>query len=125
MTDIIYFICELITPILMLITGLWLRFNPPEFGSVGYHTQMTLKSKDAWDMAQVVCGKNLLVLGPPTLVLSIAAGTAGLIIKPGEDPGALFMVGVVVLQSFVFITAIIMTEHTLRKFFNSDGTPRT
>lgn len=125
MTDIIYFICELITPIVMLIIGLWFRFNPPEFGSMGYHTQMTLKSRAAWDMAQVVCGKNMLILAPPTLVLSIAAGTAGLILKPDEDAGALCMAGVTVLQSFVLIAAIIMTEHTLKKFFNSDGTPRT
>ena len=125
MTDIIYFICELITPILMLIIGLWFRFNPPEFGSVGYHTQMTLKNRDAWDMAQVVCGKYMLILAPPTLVLSIAAGTAGLILKPDEDTGALFMAGVTVLQSFVLIAAIIMTEHTLKKVFNKDGTPRT
>ena len=125
MTDIIYFICELITPIVMLIIGLWFRFNPPEFGSMGYHTQMTLKSRAAWDMAQVVCGKNMLILAPPTLVLSIAAGTAGLILKPDEDAGAFCMAGVTVLQSFVLIAAIIMTEHTLKKFFNSDGTPRT
>lgn len=125
MNNVVNLLIEMLTPMLMLILGVWFKFSPPEFGSVGYHTQMTLNNKNAWDMAQVLFGRNMLILSPPTLVLSIAAGTAGILLKLSGDVGTLCMVGVVIVQSVVFIAGIIKTEHTLNKYFHKDGTPRT
>lgn len=124
MDNVMFLIIELMIPLIMLILGVWFRFSPPPFGTVGYHTEMTLRNKEAWDMAQVVFGRNMLILAPPTLVLSAAAGTAGILMRLDSDTGTLCMVGVVIVQSAVLTAGIIMTECKLRKFFNSDGTPR-
>ncbi len=76
MISIIYFISIMIIPVTAIIAGYMMKYRPPEKinKTVGYRTRRSRASQEAWDFANRYCGKNTLIFGAVSLILSMIAG---------------------------------------------------
>jgi uncharacterized membrane protein len=73
--EILFTVCVAIVPIIAIITGFLMKTNPPKKinNAVGYRTRRSKASQEAWDFANVYCGKNTFIYGIISLIISIAA----------------------------------------------------
>ena len=72
--NILFMICVLIVPVTAIITGYIMKTRPPKEinDTVGYRTRRSKASQEAWDFANVYCGKNTFFYGIASLPVSIA-----------------------------------------------------
>lgn len=72
--NILFMICVVLVPIIAIITGYKMKTKPPKEinNTVGYRTKRSKASQEAWDFANVYCGKNTFVYGIVSLPVSIA-----------------------------------------------------
>ena len=72
--NILFMICVVLVPIIAIITGYKMKTKPPKEinNTVGYRTRRSKASQEAWDFANVYCGKNTFIYGIVSLPISIA-----------------------------------------------------
>ena len=72
--NILFMICVVLVPIITIITGYKMKTKPPKEinNTVGYRTRRSKASQEAWDFANVYCGKNTFIYGIVSLPVSIA-----------------------------------------------------
>lgn len=72
--NILFMICVVLVPIIAIITGYKMKTKPPKEinNTVGYRTRRSKASQEAWDFANVYCGKNTFIYGIVSLPVSIA-----------------------------------------------------
>ena len=85
----------------------------------GYRTSMSMKNKETWAFAHVVCGRIWRVVGWVMLVNSVGA-TLLMIGQDIHDVG-IFGTALMGLQCVFLILPIIPTEIALRKQFDKNG----
>lgn len=118
------FICNLLTPVLMIVTGhiMW-KHSPQNINTIfGYRTRRSMKNMDTWKFAHEHCGKLWWKIGWIMLIPSI------LIQHPfynaTEDTIGIvggILCGIQVLTLFLSIYPI---ESALKRTFFDDGTRR-
>ena len=72
--NILFMICVVLVPVIAIITGYKMKTKPPKEinNTVGYRTRRSKASQEAWDFANVYCGKNTFIYGIVSLPVSIA-----------------------------------------------------
>lgn len=122
--NIIFLICAAPVPLVMLIIGIVMWKNPPSPGSIGYKTTRAYSSDEAWYFAQTTWGRLSFVHNIFSLVGTLAACIAGILLNLSEEHGLILYIGVTVVQLVVIFADIYITENRLRKYFNPDGTQK-
>lgn len=114
---ITYFILDIIIPLVMLIAGVLSAKKPPKNINVlvGYRTERSQKSKQAWNFAQKYFGILFLKTGVAvTLVASLV------VLKSSEKVWSIECVILIVLQTISVFVPIILTEKKLKSKFDGD-----
>lgn len=115
------FVCDLLIPILMIISGRIMWKHPPQKinGILGYRTTRSMKNKDTWEFAHNCCGKlwwktGFMLLIPSVLIhfpfynrTETEIGIIGSILCP--------------IQCVVMIIPIFLTEQALKRTFTNEG----
>lgn len=122
--NIIFLITAIPVPIIMLILGIVIWKNPPALGNVGYKSKYARSSPEAWLFAQITWGKLSVFHNIPTLIGTIIAEVAGILLKLDENQGLILYIVVTTAQVVVIFTDIFITERRLHKYFNPDGTQK-
>ncbi len=114
-------IMDLLTPVLMILVGLWFRKHPPKNinAFIGYRTTLSMKNRQTWDFAHKLCGKIWLWTG--LLLLPVSVIPFLFVIGMPEDPVGVLGTIVMVLQLLILICSIIPVEVSLHKHFDKDG----
>ena len=118
------FICNLLTPILLIVCGrmMW-KHCPQKINSVyGYRTTRSMKNMDTWKFAHEYCGRIWWKTGWILLILSILVQLS--FIHSNEDTVGTLGAILCYVQLAVLIFSIIPTEMALKKTFHDDGTRR-
>lgn len=119
-------VTSLFLPVVMLYCGWWFVTDPPDEinGLVGYKTKMSMKNGDTWAYAHRVSGIHWIICGILGLFCALAlavCGFTGVI----EGDGCFFaLMAVQGIQLVLLLSVIPVTEHKLKRRFNSDGTFR-
>ena len=116
--NILFMICVVLVPIIAIITGYKMKTKPPKEinNTVGYRTRRSKASQEAWDFANVYCGKNTFIYGIVSLPVSIAFYA---LLTVSAHWGKLPAMLVVMLVQIVTmaITMAVPTEMKLKKKF--------
>ncbi len=122
--NIIFLLAAIPVPLTMLIVGALLWKNPPEPGKNGYRSKYSYSSIEAWYFAQVTCGKLAVIHSILSLIGTVIAETAGIVLKLSENQGLILFSCVTAAQIAVIFADNLITEHRLRRRFNPDGTAK-
>lgn len=120
--NVLFLISELPTPLIIMAIGFSMWKSPPGFGTqVGYRTKRSMRSEQAWKVAQIVYGKLSAIvfaaISGATLLLNIYAvirnfdETTGIVVFAVQN-------AVVVGAVFVLIGIV---ERRLKLLFGEDG----
>ena len=118
------FVCTLLLPLIMLISGYCMYKNPPKEinGWVGYRTQMSKKNKDTWAFAHDYCGRLWMKLGRilliPTIIIQIPC------IQYSDNIISIVVLIIEVIQLIVLLASIVPVEKALKKTFDENGVRR-
>ena len=114
-------VMDLIIPAAMIGCGRLLQKKPPKNinGAFGYRTTRSMKSQDAWDFAQVYCGRLWARLGLALLPLSVVP----LLFVRGRDMAVIGNTAIIVaaVQLIPFLGSIVPVERALKKTFDENG----
>ncbi len=116
--NIMFVVCLIIIPVVAIITGYIMKTRPPKEinNTVGYRTRRSKASQEAWDFANVYCGKNTFIYGIVSLPVSIVFyALLTVSVHWGE---LLAMLVVILLQTVTMtIAMIVSTEMKLKEKF--------
>ena len=117
---ITYFIFNIIIPLVMLVSGVLSVKKPPKNinAFVGYRTERSQKSKQAWDFAQKYFGILFLKTGVAVLAMTLVASLA--VIRLDIKVWSIECVILIVLQTISVFVPIILTEKKLKSKFDGD-----
>ena len=117
-------ICDLTTPIIMLISGrmMWKHCPKRINGIVGYRTTRSMKSMDTWKFAHNYCGKLWWKTGGLMLIPSALIHIP--LYHSNENTIGIAGLILVTIQCIILIASIYPTEKALKKYFDDDGTRR-
>lgn len=117
---ITYFILDIIIPLVMLIAGVLSAKKPPKNinALVGYRTERSQKSKQAWDFAQKYFGILFLKTGVAVFAVTLVASLA--VLKSSEKVWSIECVILIVLQTISVFVPIILTEKKLKSKFDGE-----
>lgn len=117
---ITYFIFDIIIPLVMLIAGVLSAKKPPKNinALVGYRTERSQKSKQAWDFAQKYFGILFLKTGVAVLAVTLVASLV--VLKSNEKIWSIECVILIVLQTISVFVPIILTEQKLKSKFDGE-----
>lgn len=115
------FCCDLIIPILMIISGRMMWKHPPKKinGLLGYRTTRSMKNMDTWKFAHDYCGKiwwktGWIILLPSIIVhIPFYSSTA-------DEIGMISLI-VAFIQIIILIGSIYPTERALKNTFTESG----
>ena len=114
--NVIFMICYIPTPIILLIVGLLLWRIPPKYRSdLGYRTKRSLISEQAWDFSQTYYGRLMTFLSIPTLTLSLITGVIQIRVNPDEGTGLLIFCIVTAVQLVPICVSIPLTETAIKR----------
>lgn len=118
------FVCDLLTPVLMIGVGRWMWKHPPKEinAFLGYRTTWSMLNMDTWQFAHHHCGKRWWIIGWILLLPTVAIHIP--FYGKGEDTIGWICIGVLAVQLTVLIASIFPTERALKKTFREDGTRR-
>ncbi len=118
------FVCDLLTPALMIGVGRWMWKHPPKEinAFLGYRTTWSMLNMDTWQFAHHHCGKRWWITGWILLFPTVAIHIP--FYGKGEDTIGWMCIGVLAVQLTVLIASIFPTERALKKTFREDGTRR-
>lgn len=118
------FCCDLLIPILMIITGRMMWRHPPKNinSLIGYRTSRSMKNMDTWVFAHNYSGRLWWRIGWIILFPSIMIHIP--FYKASDD--AISVVGLVVtaIQIIILICSIFPTEKALKETFTEEGLRR-
>jgi len=116
-------ITSLIIPLIMVVSGLFMRRGGPKKVNwwMGYRTSMSMKNKETWVFAHVYCGKLWVLLGS---VLGILSSGFVVFMEGGIATYETLLLWVMAVQLLVLLISIIPTEIALRKEFDKNGERR-
>ncbi len=116
--NIMFVVCLIIIPVVAIITGYIMKTRPPKEinNTVGYRTRRSKASQEAWDFANVYCGKNTFIYGIVSLPVSIVFYA---LLTVSVHWGELLAMLVVILVQTVTMTIamIVPTEMKLKEKF--------
>lgn len=115
-------ICDLLLPIIMLITGrmMWKHYPKEINGVLGYRTNRSMKNTDTWKFAHEYCGKLWWKIGAASVLPTILVHIPFF----HSDESTIGIVGGIVaaVQCVIMLASVFLTERALKKTFNADGT---
>lgn len=119
---IVIFVCDMLIPVAALICGLLMWLKTPAYNTLGYSTEQSLKSKEAWAWANRYFG---LLLARAGLLMTIAAA----LIHPvfaNASSGALMWVMMIsiTIESVILAAGILITEASIAREFDENGVKR-
>ena len=116
--NIMFVVCVIIIPVVTIITGYIMKTRPPKEinNTAGYRTRRSKASQEAWDFANVYCGKNTFIYGIVSLPVSIVFYA---LLTVSVHWGELLAMLVVILVQTVTMTIamIVPTEMKLKEKF--------
>ena len=117
-------ICDMIIPIVMVITGrmMWKHCPKNINGMYGYRTTRSMKNMDTWKFAHDYCGKLWWKIGWLMIMPSVVIH----LLVCNSNENTIGSVGgiLVTIQCIILVVSIYPTEKALKKHFNDDGTRR-
>ena len=116
--NIMFVVCLIIIPVVAIITGYIMKTRPPKEinNTVGYRTRRSKASQEAWDFANVYCGKNTFIYGIVSLPVSIVF--YALLTVSVNWSELLAMLVVILVQTVTMtIAMIVSTEMKLKEKF--------
>ena len=113
-------VCALITPAIMVITGIIFTKRPPkEINDLyGYHTKRSTQSPEAWKFANEYLGRLWLVAGLIMILLSIAVML--LFFGSDDDTTGIACTVIACIQPVVMILLMIPVEIALKQKFGNE-----
>lgn len=118
------FICNLLIPATMIITGYFMYKKPPKDinGVIGYRTPMSSKNMDTWKFAHDYCGRLWLKIGIILLVPSIIVQ----IPFANSDENTVGVLTLIIegVQLVFLIGSILPVERALKRTFDKNGKRR-
>ena len=117
----VLFICNLLVPVVVFVTGriMWKHYPENINGLVGYRTTRSMKNMDTWKFANEHCGRLWYKLGLFMLAFSILVSV--LLLRTNDNTYSMISLIFMVVQCAVLIVSVIPTEIALKKMFNEDG----
>lgn len=110
---------NLIVPLLMIVVGIVLSKNPPGTinGVYGYRTKRSMENQEAWDFAQVYCGKLWRKIGWMMMPFSII----GMFPVIGKNDDFVGVVGAVIItiQCIIMFVSMFFVERALKNKLNN------
>ena len=115
-----YFILDIIIPLVMLTAGALSVKKPPKSinAFVGYRTERSQKSKQAWDFAQKYFGTLFLKTGIAVFAVTLVASLA--VLKSSEKVWSVECIILIMLQTISVFVSIVMTERKLKNKFDGE-----
>ena len=109
--------CDGLIPVLMIIIGILMKYNPPKKinSFIGYRTARSMKNIEAWNYAQKYTGKLMLIIGALALIPSIVIHIP--FYNESDDFLGNLSIIVVVIQLALLIANIIIVEFELKNKF--------
>lgn len=106
------------TPLILLVVGIVMWRFPPKYGeNIGYKTELSRSSQQAWDFAQVYWGRLMTFISVPLLVLSLVSGVVQVVMKVSEEDGLIWFMVIMTAQLVPIFVSIAVTESRLKKYF--------
>ena len=105
----------LISPLIMIVSGLNFTYNPPQTINAffGYRTNRSMNSKEAWDFAHKYFGKIWLIAGIITLMFSLIFML--FLINKDNKTITITSIITIIVQMIPLIGPIIPTERALKQ----------
>lgn len=121
---VVMFICNMLIPVLMIVTGAFMYKKPPKNrnGFVGYRTAMSRKNEDTWKFAHDYCGHLWMQFGCALLVPSIVVQLPFL--HANDDVIGIVAVVIETIQIAVMLFSIARVEKMLKLNFDENGRRR-
>lgn len=117
-TNMLFLISYFPTPLILLIAGIVMWRFPPKYGeNIGYKTELSRSSRQAWDFAQVYWGRLMTFISVPVLVLSMVAGVVQVVMNVSKEVGFIWFMVVMMAQLVPIFVSIGVTESRLKKEF--------
>ena len=115
------FICNLLIPATMIITGYFMYKKPPKEinGVIGYRTTMSRKNMDTWKFAHDYCGRLWLKIGIILLVPSIIVQIP--FVNSDENTVGILTLIIEGVQLIFLLGSILPVERALKRTFDKNG----
>lgn len=115
-------VCDLLTPIVMIITGRMMRKHcPKQINSLmGYRTARSMKNMDTWKFANDYCGRLWWKIGFVMILPSVLMHIP--FYRSDEETIGIVGIILVTIQVIILLVSIFPTENALKKSFSDDGT---
>ena len=112
-------LCSLITPVIMVITGIIITKRPPkEINDLyGYHTKRSTESPEAWKFANEYLGRLWLVGG--LIMLLLSAAVMLLFFGSDEDTTGIACTVITCIQPALMVLLMIPVEIALKEKFGN------
>lgn len=119
------FICNLLIPATMIITGYFMYKKPPKEinGVIGYRTPMSSKNMDTWKFAHDYCGRLWLKIGIILLVPSIIVQIP--FVNSDENTVGILTLIIEGVQLVFLLGSILPVERALKRTFDENGKRRS
>lgn len=113
---IVGLVLSLLIPIVYMVIGLLFWLRPPKLinGVMGYRTARAMKSQEAWEFANRLSGKLLLILGIVFVIISLIAGL--ITMNLSDDIFGIYIISLVMIQTIAIAFVIVRTEKALKRF---------
>ena len=106
-------VCSLITPVIMVITGMIITKHPPK--EYGYRTKRSTESPEAWKFANEYLGRLWLVAG--LIMIPLSAAAMLLFLGSDEDTTGTACTVIASIQPAVMLLLMIPIEIALKQKF--------
>ncbi len=123
--NILYLVCELPVPIILLIVGITIWKCPPGMNeNFGYRTRRAQLSEDTWSTAQIMYGKYSAIVSAITLAVTLLTRIIAIIKNTDENTSFVICMVIIAVQIAMFCAVIAAVEHKLRTNFDENGKPK-
>ena len=118
MAMLVIILCFFLLPVIMLIVGMVSRSHPKKEinGTVGYRSKRSKASQEAWDYAQELMAKYIIVGMGVDLAIGIVGALISLAVKDVSIAGVLMSV-IMIIQIIPLIAMIPLIEGKLKERF--------
>ncbi len=123
--NILYLVCELPVPIIILIAGISIWKCPPGMNeNFGYRTRRSQLSEETWNTAQFLYGKYSAIASSITLAATLLTRIITIIKNTGETASFVICMIITALQIALLSTVIAAIEHKLKVLYDENGKPK-
>ena len=114
----------LFLPVAMLITGALMWRFPPKYKELGYNTERSQSSPEAWAYAQWLSSRLITLTHIPVLILSVVTVVLGFVLNFSDDAATDALIAAIIIQLTVLFTVFGIIEAKLHKRFDRNGKPK-